>query len=161
MALTRDKAKGRRTSGAFVPFPCSVMNHQNFTNLTPLALKLFIDVCSYLRFKQGGTVNNGDLAITWELLKLRGWTSKASIDRAKNELLYYGFIVITRHGMRLRHMPTLYALTFFGIDECNGKVQEQKPCVAPLNTWQKVKDKYQIPKKKPANKKFTPQLVNA
>lgn len=161
MGMTRSKAKGRRTSGAFVPLPCSVMNHQNFTNLTPLAVKLLIDVCSFLRFKQGGTVNNGDLAITWELLKQRKWTSKASIDRAKDELLYYGFIVLTRHGMRLRHMPTLFALTFFGIDECNGKVQEQKPSPAPLNLWQKTKAKYKIPPKKKENKKFSPQLVNA
>ena len=42
--------------------------------------------------------------------------------------------MVTRQGGR--NMPTLFALTFHGIDECDGK-HNVKPQVTAPNTWKK------------------------
>jgi hypothetical protein len=145
MARTREKIKGRRTSGAFVPLPCSVLDHPNFINLSAKGTRLLIDLCSQLRFKEGGPVNNGDLAATPALLKDRGWNSNESIDYAIRELTHYGFIELTRRGDRRR--CHLFAVTWWGINDCGGKL-DVKETPAPLNTWRDVKPKWKRPERK-------------
>ena len=116
----RHKAKGRRDSGTFVALPCDVLNGENFCRLSPKANKLLLDLCSQLRMKSGGAVNNGDLSIAIKLMQGRGWTSKQQLAEACDELEHYGFIVLTRQGGR--HQPSLYAITWWAINECNGKL---------------------------------------
>ncbi len=140
MAITRDKAKGRRESGTFIPLPTSVLNHQNFTRLSGNALKLLMDLLSQLRLTKGGTVNNGDLCATWSMMKKRGWKSSATLQNAKNELIHYGFIVLTRQGQRLRKdKPCLYAITWWAINDCKGKL-DVKSALTPLGSW-----KHEVP----------------
>lgn len=138
-AVSYGKAKNRRSAGAFAPIPVSVLNHPNFTNLSPKAVKLLMDVVAQVRFKTGGPVNNGDLAITWTILELRGWVSRETLRNAKAELEYYEFITQTRQGGR--HRCSLFAVTWWSIDECDGKLDVKMTAVAP-NSWQSVKTKY-------------------
>jgi hypothetical protein len=145
MAMDRRKAKGRRESGIFVPLPCSVLNHPNFTRLSAKAVKLLIDMVSQLRFRSGGTRNNGDLTATWSILKERGWKSRDSLHLSLQELLYYGFIKLTRQGGR--HLPSLYAVTWWAIDECGGKLDIPETR-APSNEWKIDKKPWQRPKRK-------------
>jgi hypothetical protein len=145
MARTRLKAKGRRESGAFAPIPCSVLNHANFKRLSGNAMRLLMELVSQIRFKEGGTINNGDLTIAWLILKERGWKSKETIQNAILELLHYGFVVLTRQGGR--NLASLYAVTWWAIDECKGKLDVSETRVAP-NDWKTEKEPWQRPERK-------------
>lgn len=146
MAQKRDKAKGRRESGAFIPIPCKVINSENFKRLNGKAIKLLLDLCSQLRFKQGGTINNGDLNATMTDMRPRGWTSNETLDFAIKELLHYGFIIATRKPTA-KKVCILYAVTWWAIDECNGKLDDT-PTSSPPNNYHEVKQKWQRPKRK-------------
>jgi len=149
MGRTLQKAKGRRASGAFLAIPFDVINSDNFKKLSARAVKLLIDVSSQIRIKQGGPVNNGDLCITAKVNKERGWNSRDSLYTAKNELLHYGFISITRIGGR--NLPHLYALTFFAINECHGKLDVSETRV-PSNDWKQAKKKWRRSTRKQTRK---------
>ena len=138
-------AKGRRETGPFVPIPFSVLYSDNWRKLSAKASRLLMDVLSQLSMKEGGTVNNGDLAITRSMMIDKGWTSAESLYLARDELVYYGFIVLTRQGGK--NYPSLYAVTFFAIDPCDGKHYVRPSAVAP-NNWKDSKKKWQRPRKK-------------
>lgn len=147
--MAKDKrlaAKGRRASGTFVPFPSSVLDHPNYIKMSSKAKDLLMDLCSQLRFKNGGTVNNGDLAAAVSILKERGWKSNESIDFAIKELLHYEFIILTRQGGRRR--CNLYGVTWWAIDECKGKLDAKFEPRTTLNLWAKPKEKWKRPKRK-------------
>jgi hypothetical protein len=59
------------------------------------AKALLIDVAMQY---QGG--NNGDLAVTWKLMRRRGWSSETTMHKAKAELLEKGLLFETRKGRR-------------------------------------------------------------
>lgn len=139
-------AQSRRSAGHFLPIPFSVLNHPNYMLLTPLAVKMLIDLASQLKFKDGGTTNNGNLCRAFTVMKERGWRSEASIQRAIEELLYYGFITPTKQG-GLWIGPSLYAVTWYAIDECGGKL-EVASTDTPSEDWKASRKKYVIPKKK-------------
>lgn len=63
----------------------------------------------------------------------RGWKSKATLDKARRELIERGVITLTRQGGR--KWPCLYAITLYWIDECKGKRLEVAPTNAPPNNW--------------------------
>lgn len=155
MAQTRLKAKGRRESGAFIPLPVSVLNHPNFYNLTPKAVKLLMDLCAQLRFKQGGTVNNGDLTAAWSIMKLRGWCSKQTLQNALAELLHYGFLTLTRQGGR--NLCSLFAVTWWVIDDCNGKL-DLKATRAPSNEWRHECEPWKQREKLKSLPRFSPPV---
>ena len=138
-------AKGRRESGPFIPIPVSVIRHPNYRNLNGSALRLLLDLCSQVRFKTGGSVNNGDLTAAMTILKELGWTSNESIDYGLKELLYYRFITITRRGGR--NKCHLYAVTWWAIDNCKDKL-DVKPTTVARNEWKEVKPKWKRPKRK-------------
>ena len=133
---SRRRAKGRREGGAFVPLPCSVLNHPNFMRLSGRGVKLLMDMVSQLRFKEGGAVNNGDLTVAWSVLSKRGWKSRDTLYLSLQELLYYGFISLTRQGGR--NLASLYAVTWWAIDECKGKLEVPETRV-PSNEWKEDK----------------------
>ena len=128
MTRTRPKTKSRKTGGSFLALPHAVLDSENFRTLSPRATKLLIDLAAQYR-----GANNGDLAATWTALRSRGWNSKDQIDKARLELLERGWIVVCKQGMRPR-TPTLYALTWRGIDDCGGKLERAANPV-PLNYW--------------------------
>lgn len=139
------KAKGRRESGPFVPLPKHVIKHPNFNNLRGSALKLLMYMCSQLHFKEGGSVNNGDISAAMTIMKKYGWKSNETLNYALKELLYYEFIMITRQGGR--NKCSLYAVTWWAIDECKGKLDVNATRVPPGN-WKEVKTKWERPKRK-------------
>ena len=104
--------------------PHDVLNHENFTTLSPRAVKLLIDLGAQYR----GT-NNGDLCAAWTLMSKRGWKSKGTLYRALQELEAKGFICKTRQGGR--HVASLYAISWRAVDECGGKLDVRETSVAP------------------------------
>lgn len=138
-------ASNRRESGAFVPFPVSVLNHPNFIRLSNKAVKLLMDLVTQIRFKVGGPVNNGDISVAWKLMGKRGWKSKETLRNALDELVYFRFVKLTRQGGR--HQPSLYAVTWWAIDECGGKL-DVSPTKVPSNEWKEKKDPWMAPRRK-------------
>lgn len=68
----------------------------------------------------------------WSKMKEKGWRSKDTLYKARNQLIQAGMIVLTRQGGK--NIPSLYAVTWLGIDECNGKLD----CASrssPLGYW--------------------------
>ena len=65
-------------------------------------------------------------------MKKRGWRSESTLNNARKELLYYGWIVCSRQGGK--NQASLYAVTFRSIDECKGKL-DIKETVTSLGYW--------------------------
>ncbi|MEM8682887.1 MAG: hypothetical protein AAGF72_05605 [Pseudomonadota bacterium] len=129
MRTKREKAKGRRDRGSFVRMPHAFLRHPKFAQLSPRATKLLIDLCS------GYTGNNnGDFSIAWRLMSQRGWRSKQQLYKAIAELTETGFVVKTRQGGK--HKCSLYAITLWPIDECDGKLETPATTTAS-GTWKK------------------------
>jgi hypothetical protein len=77
-------------------------------------------------------------------MKARGWASKETLWNATEELEHYGFIKKTRQGGR--HACSLYAVTWWSIDECGGKL-EIPSTRAASNEWKVVKNKFRSKRK--------------
>jgi hypothetical protein len=75
--------------------------------------------------------NNGDLAATLNMMQERGWNSSDQLNKAKKELVGRDIIWVTRQGGR--NKACLYAVTFFPIDECKGKLDVASTRTAPVN----------------------------
>jgi hypothetical protein len=121
--------KNRIEKGGFVPLPHCVIRSQSFGKLSPYAVKLLNDLLS-----QYYGSNNGDFHATYSLLKKRGWKSKGTLNRAIKELVESGFVEVSRQGGR--NKCSLYAVTFYAIDECKGKL-DISATNTPTSIWKR------------------------
>lgn len=131
MPSQRTRLRGRRSHKGF-----SMLVHEYFTSpeyarLSPRAVKALLDV--YTQFRGN---NNGDLCAAWKLMAPRGWTSKDQLAKALQELLDAGWIDITRMGGK--RVARLYAVTWLGVDHCDGKL-DVKANPVPAMSWRKPK----------------------
>lgn len=117
----------RRETGGFAAIPHCLLESSVFTSLSAHAVKLLMDLAT--QFKG---FNNGDLCTAWTIMEKRGWKSRDTLNKARQELLDQELVIVSRRGDRKR--PNLYALTFFAIDECGGKL-DVKPTDRPYSTW--------------------------
>lgn len=127
----RRRRQRGRTEGGFLLIPHSVLKSPEFGALDGWCVKLLIEIASAYRGD-----NNGDLSAAFSVLKLRGWRSSGTLAKSLRALLNRGWLVTTRHGSRNR--CTLYAITWWAIDECPGKSLELKPEPAPRHAWRKT-----------------------
>ena len=121
--------KGRMMTDSFVRIPHHVVNHENFRTLSCRATKLLIDLLAQYR-----GYNNGDLCAPLSLMRERGWNSSDQLQKAKNEVIEKDVIIVTRQGGL--NKCSLYAVTWFQIDECNGKLDVASSTTPPVN-WKK------------------------
>ena len=121
--------KGRRMNNSFVMMPHHVLGHDNFRTLSPRATKFLMDLLAQYRGN-----NNGDLCAPLSLMRERGWNSSDQLHKAKRELIEKDVIMVTRQGGL--NKANLYAVTWFPIDECNGKLDVRSTTTAPTN-WKK------------------------
>ena len=126
----RRRVAGRQTTKSFVRFPHELLNHQSFSTLSPRATKLLMDISSQYRGH-----NNGDLCAPLKLMSTRGWNSSDQLFKAKKELVEKGLIQVSRQGGL--NKCNLYALTWFSIDECDGKLDVASTITAP-HDWKKL-----------------------
>jgi hypothetical protein len=122
----RRRITGRQTTNSFLSLPHHVLNHENFRCLSPRATKLAIDIAAQYRGS-----NNGDLCAPLSLMRDRGWNSSDQLDKAKKELVRKDVIRVARQGGL--NKCNLYALTWFPIDECKGKLDIASTITAPGN----------------------------
>jgi len=125
----RAKLTGRGRVVSFVQLPHKLLNCDNYLSLSPKAVKLLLDL--YVQYRGS---NNGDFSIPWSRMKERGWRSKDTLYKARDELIENGFVVQTRQGGK--HRCSLYAITWRPIDDCNGKL-ECPPTRTALGYWKK------------------------
>ena len=125
----RRRNKGRRTGKSVVQMPHDLLDHTVFTSLSARAIKLLLDICAQYKGH-----NNGDLSATMSLMRARGWSSNDQLFKARDELVAKSLIQVTRQGGLNR--CTLFALTWFPINECGGKLDVAETKVA-RNEWRK------------------------
>ncbi len=128
----RRRNMGRQTTQPFLSLPHNVLDHESFRTLSPRATKLLIDIAAQYR-----GCNNGDLCAPLSVMKKRGWKSSDQLFKARKELLDRGLILTSRQGGL--NKCSLFALTWFQIDDCKGKLDIQSTTVAPHN-WKRWSD---------------------
>ena len=117
MAKNRYKnAKDKRDGDSHIGVPHCVLNGAAYLSLNAHARMLLWDLAAQYRGD-----NNGDLCAAWKLMRLRGWKSEATLHKAKLNLQEASLIVETRKGAR-PNKCSLFALTWYALDECNGKL---------------------------------------
>lgn len=116
--------KNRRAqSGPFIILPLAVLQSPAVRDLPALGKRLLIDLLAAYRFP-----NNGDLCVSFAVMRARGWTSRSALQKAVRLLLAAGLIELTRQGSL--HKASLYAFTWMPIDECGGKLDVRAPRAA-------------------------------
>jgi hypothetical protein len=129
MSKSRYAHKGgsKRSTATFVRFEHRMLEHPRFMALSARACKALL----FLASQYNGS-NNGDLTIAWKVAKAKGLTANGNLRVAVLELIEAGFVVQTRQGGRNR--CSLFALSWFPINECNGKLDVPATVAAP-NDW--------------------------
>jgi hypothetical protein len=108
MGAFSNKADKVTVDGDWLPVPLRFLQSRACAELSPHALKLFVDLMSLLKPNAG---MNGDLWADPDLLRARGWTSEATRQAAMRELRAAGLVVITRR--RRGRRCELIALTLW------------------------------------------------
>lgn len=116
------------TYTGFANIPAVVLNHPDFIDLSGKAAKLLIDILA-----QYNGYNNGNLCCSRSIMKKRGWNSNEQLAKAKSELVYRGWILLSKKG-GLGIGPDLYAITWQPIDECGG-VHDLRPGKIPPRSF--------------------------
>lgn len=128
MSRKRAKLTGKGRCASFLALPHHVLRSEAYRTLSHPARAALVDVGSLFRGN-----NNGDLAaLAPAIMEPLGWRSRSTLTRAIGELVEHGLLELTRQGGR--NMPSLYALSWLGIDECGGKL-DVSPSKAPSNKW--------------------------
>jgi hypothetical protein len=130
MARNRVKSMGRRESHSFVQFQHRMLRDPRFLSLSGRACKALL----FLAGQYYGT-NNGDLTIAWKIARARGIKGNGNLRIAVQELIKAGFVIQSRQGGRNR--CSLFALAWFPIDECDGKLEIPASRIAPDDWLQK------------------------
>ena len=123
----RASAKGRASRGPFIAMPREVLRSPAWDAMSGPEMKLLMALADgYI-----GS-NNGNLSCAWVLMQKRGFVSKDTLARALAGLLKKGLLVKTRQGGR--GTCSLFAITWEGIDPCDGK-HDAKPWPVASNAW--------------------------
>lgn len=88
----RDYDKGALPFG-FLPIPKDVLDMSEFQSLPSGAKALMLDLMAQYTGR-----NNGRLCPSYEVMQRTGWTSKGTVQRAKEALLQAPFAILTRQG---------------------------------------------------------------
>lgn len=137
----------QHVKGGFSGIPRVVMDHPDYINLSGNAVKLLNELARQYRGN-----NNGDLTVAYSLLKHRGFGSKDTIKRARNQLVQANLIVCTREGRFINPgaVCALYALSWQPIDECNNKL-DIKATVTPPRKFSLENNKTTRPETSPSS----------
>lgn len=121
--MSKSRKRGVAVVGSWLPLPLEFLRSRACAELSPLGVKLLIDVLASLG---PNASRNGDLSITPKLMAVRGWTSRASLLAAMRELLEHGLLVQTRQGSRLD--CSLFAVTLYPLDCDLSKLEVRPGC---------------------------------
>lgn len=139
--MKRPRQKGRREAGNFVALPQSVMDSPNWQRCSGTAIKLLLGLARQFRGN-----NNGDLSPS----TVKGRPAHQAMAKALRELCHYGLLLKTKHGGL--GIPSLYALTWYSIDHCGGKLEVSRTDKPP-GDWKEEKPSFKPTKKKVQGRK--------
>lgn len=133
------RKRGGKAGGqgySYAGIPRAVMDHPDYQGLTGTAAKLLLELARQFRGS-----NNGDLTVAWEVVRKRGFRSKATVQRARDELLGADLIRCTRQGRFLNPggVCALYALAWLPVHECPKARLEHAPTTKPLRIFSTLK----------------------
>ena len=114
----------------YITFPNQCLASENFGSLSPHAVKLLMDLAAkYQGF------NNGDLNMVWPEMKARGWNSKTTLYKYRDELIEKGWLIQTRQGWNNR--CALYGITFMKLGDFGGNKLDVPDRTIASNEWKK------------------------
>jgi hypothetical protein len=163
MGNSYSKAKGRKETGNFFMYPKSVLECENYKNLSHIGRSLLLDTAIQFTGK-----NNGDLTACHSHLVKRGWKSKTTIKKHIDELLHYGFLICVQRGginCGSKQRPNLYAFTWLRIDKVaysDGFSSNNEWKVGQISgAWKEVKQSFKPikPRRQPPIKKSQGHLM--
>lgn len=112
----------------YAGIPRYVMNSPEYKKLSGSAAKLLQEFCYQLTKD-----NNGDLTCAFSVLKHRGWNSRATIERARDELIEADLVQKTREGKFTNPggVCALYGVTWYPVFDAPGKNLDVRPTSQP------------------------------
>jgi len=113
--MARPKQKSGHKGRKFVMLWHDLLDLPDYIRLSDKAKVLL----PYILRQYNGK-NNGDFCAPLSLMKRYGWTSNDTLPKAIKELIGANLLLLSRQGGR--RQCNLYAVTFYQIDECNGKL---------------------------------------
>lgn len=108
--MSRSFKSKSRDGSRFVALPHTVLDSSAYQSLSFSARALLIDIS-----RQFSGSNNGKLVLCEKALRPRGWSSSATIHKAKKELLSFGLLIETRKGAK-PNKASWFALTWQSLD---------------------------------------------
>ena len=125
--MARPRFKSGNRAKQFLNVPIEVLKSPACRTLPPSAFKVLMCIAAQYKGHR-----NGDLAIARPVMDEFGIRSRRQIYDALPLLEERGLIIKTRQGGRNR--CSLYAVTWFGIDNCKGK-HDFPANPVPSNDW--------------------------
>lgn len=130
----RRNGEGVGVTGPWLAMPLQFLRSRACAELSPLALKLLLELCSQLGPKATG---NGDLSAAPSVMRARGWTGNATRQAALDELIAAKLVCVTRQGGR--RQCSLYAVTLWPMS-CDFSKLDHGPGLYSVNDWRGPKD---------------------
>lgn len=135
----KDSGKRRKggavtVAGAWVAMPLQFLSSRACASLSPVALKMLIDLCGQLGPNARG---NGDLSAAPSVMRAKGWNSNATRKAALDELVAAELLCVTRHGNR--RQCALYAVTLWPM-ACDFSKLDHGPGAYSVNNWRGARD---------------------
>ena len=149
MARKRSAKNPWHGCDGFAGIPKFIMRSEEYLSLSSNALRLLLEAAYQYNSK-----NNGNISFSYSDMKHRGYSSKSTLFRARDELFDKGFLEITRAGyagIEGKRQCTLFALTYYPIDDIPNAKLDCKPTNKPSRP--SAKWKIRGPKMKPMAKK--------
>lgn len=114
--MAKRNGRSRERGERFAKIPLGVLEHPACSTLPLAAFKVLV----VLAAGYSGS-NNGTLACTESWGKKFGIGGTDTVWRSLRELTARGLVEVTRQGMKMRKMPTLYALTWQPVNNRDGQ----------------------------------------
>lgn len=110
--MRHDKKKhGIAVTGPWQPVSLTFLRSRACAELSPHGAKLLLDVLGSLSTNAG---RNGDICLTPKTMRVRGWSGRATLRAAVQELLDHGLLFMTKQGSRLD--CSLFACTLYPLN---------------------------------------------
>lgn len=137
---SRRSKSGIAAEGSWLPVPLAFLKSRACAELSPHASKLLFEL---LALMGPNATNNGDLSLSPKTMKARGWSSRATLRSAVEELVEAGLIIQTHQGTRTvqtfrgsRLDCSLYAVTLFPL-QCDLKKLDISPGTYKRSEYEK------------------------
>ncbi len=131
--MARPRFKSGASVKPFLNIPLDVLRSPACRTLRSYVFRVLCLIAAQYRGR-----SNGDMSIARPIMEEFGMCSRRQIFAAVKILEEQGLVVMTRQGGRNR--CNLYAVTWLGIDYCDGKldIPERK---VPTNEWRRWRPK--------------------